>query len=71
MNHLNLQAYYEHESIIHRDISINNLDSVVSISVDKSGNVATSHSVDNSNIYTLTGALEQLKAMLIANYTEM
>ena len=29
------------------------------------------NSVDNSNIYTLICALEQLKAMLIANYTEM
>jgi hypothetical protein len=51
-------------------MSSDNLDSVCSISVSKSGEVAISHSVDNSNIYTLLGALESLKATLIENYLE-
>jgi hypothetical protein len=67
---MNMQAYYDHESIIHKDMSSDNLDSVCSISVSKSGEVAISHSVDNSNIYTLLGALESLKATLIENYLE-
>lgn len=67
----NIEAYYKHEQIIHKDLSDNNLDSLVTISVDKDGNVASSHSVDNSNIYVLLGALEQMKLVLMNNYIEL
>lgn len=67
---LNMQAYYDHDKIIHEQVSNNLLDSVVTISVDKNGETAISHSVDNSNIYTLLGAIESLKALLLERYVE-
>ena len=67
---IDMKAYYEHEKKINDEIDKDNLNSIVTISVNKDGEVVISNIIDDSDIYTILDAFGSLKSVFIHRYLD-